>query len=213
MSPGERKATTWKGSSTAPSERVGVQRNRAAAPAAEEHEAQVTAFLAGNMETIRLFADWARSVTGHRAWGFEDAEDVVQATLLALVKNLRQGRFVGGNLRAYVRRIAKNMCIDNYDRLQRQDAVPLDELQREVTASHSGEDIERNALLDRILDRMEEGCRRLVQLAYVEGYSRAEIGAQLGISEEAARVRLFRCIRAARTMCDSGTSRGLPPRS
>jgi RNA polymerase sigma factor (sigma-70 family) len=179
--------------------------------ATDEWKTQVDSFLAGDMEMIRLFAGWARSVAGHRAWGFQDSEDVVQATMLALVKNLRQGQFSGGNLRAYVRRIAKNMCIDNHDRLRRQGAaIPLDEVPEVAAPSRSSEDLERNALLDRILDRMQENCRRIVQLAYVEGYSRAEIGAQLGISEEAARVRLFRCIRTARAMCDSGTLRNKP---
>ena len=208
VSPKDRNEVTSRKPSASTPEGGGPSAHPASSAADETLDIQITAFLAGEMEMIRLFAGWARSVAGHRAWGFQDSEDVVQATLLALVKNLRRGQFKGGNLRAYVRRIAKNMCVDNYDRLRRQGtAIPLDEAPEAVASSRSAEDLQRAALLDHILDRLEEGCRRIVQLAYVEGYSRAEIGAHLGISEEAARVRLFRCIRTARAMCDSGTLR------
>lgn len=197
MSPDERRETTTGNRGTT----------------ASDHDAQIRGFLAGDLESIRLFAGWARSVAGHQAWGFQDSEDVVQATLLALVKNLRQGRFVRGNLRAYVRRIAKNMCIDNYDRLRRQGGEELDELQHSPASMNPGEALERKLLLDRILEQLEERCRRLIRLAYVEGFTRSEIGEQLGISEEAARVRLFRCIQSARALFETGMSGERPGRS
>jgi len=158
-------------------------------------------FLDGRLEAVRTVADWAKSVAAHRAWGFETPEDVVQATLLALVQNLREGRFKGGNLRAYVRRIAKNMCVTNYRKIRsRGEHISLDESTHRPPARLSSDDVERRALLNEILGRLDESCRQVLLLAYVQGFSRKEIGERLQISEEAARVKLFRCIRNARAM-------------
>lgn len=166
-------------------------------------------FLGGRSEAVGILAEWARSVAVHKTWGFEAPEDVVQATLLALVQNLREGRFKGGDLRAYVRRISKNMCITNYRRqLVRGHHVSLEDSASEPVSTLSGEEVERRALLSRIMERLNEKCRQIILLAYVQGYSRKEIGNRFGISEKAARVTLFRCIQKARTMLsESGNIR------
>jgi RNA polymerase sigma-70 factor (ECF subfamily) len=150
-----------------------------------------------------MMAGWAMTVAVHGAWGFETPDDVVQATLLALVQNFRDGRFHGGNLRAYVQRIAKNMCITHYRRVRaRGEHVSLEDTTHAPASRLSGEDMERRVMLNRILDRLGENCRRIVLMAYIQGYSRKEIGERMGISEQAARVKLFRCIRNARDMMD-----------
>jgi RNA polymerase sigma factor (sigma-70 family) len=172
--------------------------------------AWVDEFLAGRPEGVKRVASWARSVAAHGAWGFETPEDVVQATLLAVFSNLRDGRFTGGDFRAYVRRIAKNMCITDYRRLKtRGEHVSLDDLDGVPDSNASGERAERLSTLDRILGRLQENCRQIIVLAYVEGFSRKEIGERLGISEEAARVKLFRCIQNARGMVDA-SDRSVP---
>jgi RNA polymerase sigma-70 factor (ECF subfamily) len=134
-------------------------------------------------------------------WGFETSEDIVQATLLAVVQNLRDGRFKGGDLRAYVRRIAKNMCITSYRRLKsRGEHVSLDRAPDPPAPDTTASDLERRVTLDRVLDRLNPGCREIILFAYVQGFSRKEIGDRLGISEESARVKLFRCIKNARAL-------------
>lgn len=174
-------------------------------PASETTDVQVAAFLKGERWAVGLMADWARQVAAHEAWGFETPDDVVQATLLALVQNFRRGGFVGGNLRAYVRRIAKNMCISSYRKVRaRGEHVALEDVSFGIESSISGADVERRAMLVHIMERMGEECRRIVTLAYMHGYNRKEIGQELGISVEAARVRLFRCIQSARVMLDIG---------
>lgn len=167
-------------------------------------EVRLEDFVSGRPETVRTVALWAKSVARHAAWGFETPEDVVQATLLAVLNNLRDGRFAGGDFRAYVRRIAKNMCITDYRRLKtRGEHVSLDDVPALPDAHSSGERAEQRSMLDRVLERLQEGCRQIILLAYVEGFSRKEIGERLGISEEAARVKLFRCIQNARGMLDA----------
>jgi RNA polymerase sigma factor (sigma-70 family) len=162
---------------------------------------QIAAFLDGERWAVGLMADWARQVAVHEAWDFETPDDVVQATLLALVQNFRRGGFVEGNLRAYVRRIAKNMCISSYRKTRaRGEHVALEDVSFGIASPASGADVERRATLARVMEGMGEECRRIVTLAYIHGCNRKEIGNELGISVEAARVRLFRCMQSARMM-------------
>ncbi|MBN2070166.1 MAG: sigma-70 family RNA polymerase sigma factor [Candidatus Krumholzibacteriota bacterium] len=161
----------------------------------------VQGFIEGHPEHVRRVESWARYVAEHHVWGFETAEDIVQATLLAVVQNLRDGCFKGGDLRAYVRRVAKNMCITSYRRLKsRGDHVSFDSVSDPVSKQDDGERIESRVMLERMLDRLNQVCREMILRAYVEGFSRKEIGDWLGISEEAARVRLFRCVENAREL-------------
>ena len=160
---------------------------------------QIAAFLGGERWAVDMMAAWARKVATHEAWGFETPDDIVQATLLALVQNFRRGAFAEGNLRAYVRRIAKNMCVSSYRKSRsRGEHVALEAVSLVADAPESGEEVEQRTTLARVMEQMGEECRRIVTLAYVHGYSRKEIGEELGISVEAARVRLFRCIQGAR---------------
>jgi RNA polymerase sigma-70 factor (ECF subfamily) len=167
----------------------------------QQTDQQVQEFIAGQVETIATVAGWARSVIAHRIWEFQTPEDIVQATLLALLQNLRDGRFQGGDLRAYVRRIAKNICITHYRRMRtRGDHISFEETGPAAGSGQDGDALERHALLDRILERLQASCRQIVMFAYVQGYSRKEIAECLGISEEAARVRLCRCLKRARAL-------------
>jgi RNA polymerase sigma factor (sigma-70 family) len=168
-----------------------------------ETQVLIDGFLAGELDAVRTLAGWAKTVADHEAWGFETSEDIVQATLLALLQNLREGRFAHGNLRAYVRRIAKNMCITSYRKMQtRGDHLSIEEDGQTPAASRSGDDIERLTMLEEVLVKLNETCRQILLLAYIQGFSRSEIGERLGISEDAARVRLFRCVRTARAMIE-----------
>jgi RNA polymerase sigma factor (sigma-70 family) len=167
-------------------------------------EAVIRDFLGNEPGTVARLAEWARSTARHRAWGTETPEDVVQSTLLALVDNFRRGRFIGANLEAYVRRIARNQCLDAYRRacVRRSHAEVV---QREPPPSAPfGLDPERRVDLRRAFEAMEEACRELVVLAYFYGYSRKEIGRLQRISETLVKVRLFRCLERVRQRLDPG---------
>ncbi len=180
------------------------------ARAAGETNKLIQDFLLGRIEAVRTVAEWSRTIAVHKTWGFESPEDVVQATLLALVQNLREGRFQAGDLRAYVRRITKNMCITNYRRIKsRGEHVSLEDANPHPAVRTSGEQIERNLLIEQILARLGESCRQIIVFAYLKGYSRKEISKHLGISEEAARVKLCRCIQHARALMESPADEGM----
>lgn len=183
------------------SERTATSRRDGADTA--EDEKLTEAFLEGHMEAIRTVSGWVKSVVLHKVWGFDDAEDIIQAALLALVQNLRSGRFKSGNFQAYTRTIAKNICITSYRRLKTRGVeVPFNDASYSSTRHSSDKSVERRAAISRILDRLNENCRRLLLLAYVQGYTRKEIAESLGIREETVRVRLFRCVRSARILLE-----------
>jgi RNA polymerase sigma-70 factor (ECF subfamily) len=170
------------------------------ATAAVDADRIAAAFLHDEREAVVTVTAWARAVADHRAWGFETPDDIVQEVLLALVRNFRGGRFVGGDLRAYVRRITKNICVSSYRKARtRGTAVPLEEAAATVPGT-DGEDAVRRAEVKRILAGLDEPCRRLITLAYLHGLSRKEIARRFAISEGAAKVRLFRCLERARAM-------------
>lgn len=164
--------------------------------------ALVDGFLANQPEAIGVVASWARQVARHKAWGFESPEDIVQATLLALVTGFRDQRFTGGNLRAYVQRIAKNMCVSSYRRaVVRRSTVSVEvEPEAAKVAARVECDPERDLAVREIMRRLDEACRRIIDLAYVRGHDRREIAQRLGINVGAARVKLFRCLETARAM-------------
>jgi RNA polymerase sigma factor (sigma-70 family) len=168
-------------------------------------EAIVAGLLSSSSEAVGIVARWAQEVALHRAWGFERPEDLVQTALLALVQNLRDGRFVGGDLRAYVRRITKNICVSSYRRARvRGPAVGLEEDGAMARAAAAGgAEIESQAMVRRILLLLDPPCRQLIAWAYLHGHDRREIAGRLGISEGATRVRLSRCLERARAVAGS----------
>jgi len=166
-----------------------------------ETEACIADFLEGRPDAVRRVAHWARSVARHHAWGFEGPEDIVQATLLALVRNLRDGRFLGGNLQAYVRRIALNLCVSSYRRKRRRpQEVSLESEEGGELPSKEGLDPRQRFFLRRVLGGLDEECRRLILQAYLEGKSRKEMADGAGLSQGTLNVRVFRCLRKARAL-------------
>jgi RNA polymerase sigma factor (sigma-70 family) len=176
-------------------------------------DAIIAGLLGNDLEAIATVARWARAVAAHRAWGFDTCDDLVQATLLAVIQNLRLERFARGNLRAYVRRIAKNICVSSYRRMRTRGVqVSVDESQTATLAADSGKRVVREAMVRRILARLDISSREIIAMAYLEGLSRKEMAARLGISETAAKVRLHRCMLKAREVAaGAGTAQGYAP--
>lgn len=160
-------------------------------------------FLDSHPPTVALVTEWVRVVAAHRAWGFDSPEDIVQDALLALLCNLRKQRFQQGDLRAYVRRITKNLCVSSYRKARtRRGHVPVTDETPAPAASTGALSLERTSMARRVLDGLDEPCRELIIQAYLRGFSRREIAARLGISETAAKVRLFRCLERARSQLE-----------
>lgn len=164
-------------------------------------DATVRGLLARDPAAALRVTGWIRGIAEHRAWGFESSDDLVQETLLAVMRNLQAGRFAGGNLEHYVRRIAKNICVSSYRRSRvRGRELSLEEAPPLPGPTDESARVEGRLLIQRIMANLDERCRRLIRLAYYEGLARREIAQRLGISESAAKVRLHRCMERAREL-------------
>jgi RNA polymerase sigma factor (sigma-70 family) len=198
------------GGSKAPDGGCGAPEARAAPGGRDASEALPARLVANDPDAIRTVARWIGEITRNRAWGFETPEDISQETLLALVQNIRDQRFAGGDFRAYVRRIAKNIAISSYRRARRRGVtLSLEDVSEPLAARGDGQ-VEAGAAVARLIATLDEACRRLVVMAYLRGRSRREIAANLRISEGAAKVRLFRCLEKIRLRQAQGGAGAIP---
>ena len=120
----------------------------------------------------------------------EDANDWFQEGFVKLYRNL--GAFRGdGSFEGWARRIFVNICIDGIK--SRNLLFPMLKDGMDVISDRlTGYDKLTNDDLVGIIRRLPDGCRTVVNLYMVEGYSHKEIGEFLNISEEGSRSQLYR---------------------
>jgi RNA polymerase sigma-70 factor (subfamily 1) len=142
----------------------------------------------------------------------ESASDIVQSACRDVLENIERFQWNGeSGFKAWLYRTALRKIADRaeYWGAQKRDVqrevrlaagsspgdARLSDVYRSV-GSPSGLAMGREAMerLEAAFDRLTEEEREVVVLARVVGLSHAEIGEQLGCSEGAARVRLFRAL-------------------
>ena len=114
-----------------------------------------------------------------------EAEDVVQETLIR----------VFGSIEAYCLTVARNLAIDRSERKDSRTVELTPEMEQASDASGPYEKLvnkERMALIHRLMNRLPEKQRLIMQLRDVEGKSYKEIAAVLNLTEEQVKVNLFR---------------------
>lgn len=120
----------------------------------------------------------------------EDANDWFQEGFVKLYRNL--GGFRGeGSFEGWARRIFVTACIDGIK--SRKQLFPMIREESDgVSVDLSGYDKLANEDLMRMIRRLPDGYRTVVNLYLVEGFNHKEIGGMLNISEEGSRSQLFR---------------------
>jgi RNA polymerase sigma-70 factor (ECF subfamily) len=120
----------------------------------------------------------------------EDANDWFQEGFVKLYKNL--GSFRGeGSFEGWARRIFVTVCIDGVK--GRRQLFPMVREENDgIAGDLSGYDKLANEDIIRVIRRLPDGYRTVVNLYLVEGFSHKEIGSMLNISEEGSRSQLFR---------------------
>lgn len=117
----------------------------------------------------------------------EDSRDVVQTSYEKLWKHRDSVDFA--KAKSYLFTIAHHQMIDHLRKVKKirfQDEIP-------ETAISSGESVKDiRKVLQHALDRLNETQRSLVMLKDYEGYSYAEIGEIMGLSESQVKVYLHR---------------------
>jgi RNA polymerase sigma factor (sigma-70 family) len=126
------------------------------------------------------------------------AEDATQAVFLLLSRKAGMMRHpaLAGWLLMTARYTCANIRKMEERRVRRETAVAM-EMARE-TENHSNQD-ELLGMLDEGLSRLRESDREAIALRFLQGQSLVEVGAALGISEEAARKRVDRGVEKLRS--------------
>jgi len=120
----------------------------------------------------------------------EDANDWFQEGFVKLYRNLAVFRGEG-SFEGWARKIFVSICIDGIK--SRNLLFPvLREGADAASSDLTGYDHLTNEDLMRLIRRLPDGYRTVVNLYLVEGYSHKEIGSMLNISEEGSRSQLYR---------------------
>jgi RNA polymerase sigma-70 factor (ECF subfamily) len=137
----------------------------------------------------------------------DDAADVTQETYIRLLASIRSFRGEA-KFSTWLYKVTSSVAITSLrKRARRRSEVSLDERQwEEWHAPASGEpgaELDRRELgerLDSALKSLPEAYRSVVVMRDVYGLALGEVGEQLGISEGAAKVRLFRARQKLKQM-------------
>jgi RNA polymerase sigma-70 factor (ECF subfamily) len=123
----------------------------------------------------------------------EDAEDVTQETFVRMVRMLAtyQGR---GQFRAWLYRIAANLCRDQQRRHSRHHERRVEgaELPEAIAPGDMQEEVSRDLTLAAAVARLPDKYREVITLYWLEQLSPAEIAEVLDRSVNAVRVQLWR---------------------
>jgi RNA polymerase sigma-70 factor (ECF subfamily) len=155
----------------------------------------IQSYLRGDPSAVEQVDDWIETVL--RRWAptpRSDWDDLRQEVHTRVVKNLSHGHFDGrSSLRTYVHRIAQNVCIDRLRQTQRLRHPHGNNPETTEAAGPEAESIymAREMLL-RILDGLTSKELELLKRVHVERDSYADLARQLGISEGAVKLRVFR---------------------
>ena len=131
----------------------------------------------------------------------EDAEDMVQETLIRLWKSMQEGTQID-NLEAFALTVCRNLCLDYMARREQQNVAFDEELHDRPDATRSPYDdivrSEQSARLNALINTLPEKQRTAMQLRDIEGRTYREIADIMQISESDVKVNIFRARRTVR---------------
>jgi RNA polymerase sigma-70 factor, ECF subfamily len=133
------------------------------------------------------------------------AEDVVQE---AMLRALSHGIASDGNIGGWLYRVTRNLALDHNragDQRLRCDVSDYRDMpDGELSQSDAMEDEERSLRIRAALHLIPASLGTIVTLRYFHGMSHRQISARLGITEQAAKIRMHRAKRALRAILQNG---------
>ena len=124
----------------------------------------------------------------------EDAEDIVQETLIRLWKESQQQQIE--NIKSYALTICRNLSLDQKAKKEHQtesfDEEIHDQLDQTSSPDRLLENEERFGFLQSLIDELPEKQRTAIQLRDIEGQSYKDIATVMNISESDVKVNIFR---------------------
>ena len=159
-------------------------------------------------ELARLFHRRVLMMTRSRVRNPETARDLTQEVLMAVVLALRKGKVrEGEKLAAFVYGTARNV-VNGFFRSRPPECVPLFPEAATSDADDVVQDLHERALMQRVMQHLDDSDRRILSLTLVEGLKPGEIAKRLNLSSEVVRARKSRAVkRAVECLKDSSTSR------
>jgi RNA polymerase sigma-70 factor, ECF subfamily len=145
-------------------------------------------------EFVRRYGDPIRDSMLARTRNHEDAEDLAQDTLLAVLQALRRGTIASNEqLAAFVRGTARNIRNNHFRAHERRALeVPLPEDVPAGPVVSELETAERLALALDAIARQGVLNREILRMSLVEGLTPVEIGRALHVRPDLVRARKFR---------------------
>jgi len=133
----------------------------------------------------------------------EIAYDIASQVFIKAIKNLNQFEFRGVPFGSWLYRIAKSELYQQYRDRQAAKTVRLENLQLahfdEIIFDTTPGEINQNRLL-KVLKLLKEDQLKLIEMRFYDQMSFKEIGLELGLTENNAKVKTFRALEKLRTL-------------
>jgi RNA polymerase sigma factor, sigma-70 family len=171
----------------------------------------VSGFRKNDSETMQtIYQEVYPKVRAHilKNNGNEDqAKDTFQEAFVACWRNIKEERFLEGNVSGYLFTIAKNKWTDflrsseykktintdsqSFLKVVQDDPMPKDDILEEE---------QNRSAMQTAFDQLGENCRSLLQLFYFERRSMEEISKEMGMAPSSARNQKYRCMEKLRSL-------------
>lgn len=163
--------------------------------AAQQDPSRFADLYEGNFE--RVYAFVARRVKTR-----EEAEDLTSEVFQKALANLPRFKWRGVSFAAWLVRIAGNLIADRYKNSAREGELSrvedLVDVVDDPTTQANLEAVEKQAALFRLVNRLPEDQRRVIEMRFAQEKSIREIADDLGRSEGAVKQLQFRGLQALR---------------
>ena len=168
--------------------------------AAQKDPARFTELYEANFE--RVYAFVLRRVSNR-----SDAEDITAEVFQHALANLRKFEWRGVPFAAWLYRIAGNAIADRWQRAAREQGTAAADDPPDPHARAIPEEVERRALLFRLVGTLPADQRRVVEMRFAEEKSIREISKELKRTPGAIKQLQFRAIRSLRAQLDEKPGR------
>ncbi|MEL7119474.1 MAG: sigma-70 family RNA polymerase sigma factor [Bacteroidota bacterium] len=131
------------------------------------------------------------------------AEEVFEEGLIKLGELLRKGQYKGGKIEAFAIQICKNIWLNMRRKKDEQldltdDLSTMDRVDYQTPEYHLAEKEKSNVLQSILQSCLDESCRKMMQMKFIEGQRHEYIAQEMGLSNaNSSKEKLNRCKKGA----------------